>query len=144
MVEKEGVRFFTWYDYRVRFGFAGRLFDRMCFRPMMGWATAWSFDRLRLWIEEEIGPRQALAWTMVYTVCRLTVVFVWIWHGLVPKLLFLQQDELRMLAEQGLSARWLPWVGGLETGFGVIGLWLGGGAPSLDLQCWRCWPPWEA
>jgi hypothetical protein len=47
----DGVRFLTWYDYRTRFGLLGRLVDRVLFRPLMGWATAWSFDRLRLWIE---------------------------------------------------------------------------------------------
>ncbi len=43
----DGCRFLTWYDYQTRFGWAGRLVDRLCFRPLMGWATAWSFDRLR-------------------------------------------------------------------------------------------------
>ena len=28
-----GVRFLTWYDYEVRFGIAGRLADRLAFRP---------------------------------------------------------------------------------------------------------------
>src|SRR5207247_6179098 len=40
-----GVTFLTWYDYRTRFGAAGRLIDRLLFRPLIGWATAWSFDR---------------------------------------------------------------------------------------------------
>jgi hypothetical protein len=35
---------------------AGRVFDRLVFRPLMGWATAWSFDRLRLWIERGLEP----------------------------------------------------------------------------------------
>lgn len=26
------------------------------FHPLIGWATAWSFDRLRLWIERGIPP----------------------------------------------------------------------------------------
>lgn len=56
----DGVRFVTWYDYRTRFGTMGALLDRFAFRPLLGWATAWSFDRLRLWLEEGIEPRQAL------------------------------------------------------------------------------------
>src|SRR5439155_26560914 len=44
-----GVRFLTWYDYRTSCGLAGGLIDRIVFRPLIGWATAWSFDRLRLW-----------------------------------------------------------------------------------------------
>jgi hypothetical protein len=46
-------RFLTAYDYNVRFGLAGRIFDGLIFRPLIGWATAWSFDRLRLWAERE-------------------------------------------------------------------------------------------
>jgi hypothetical protein len=50
-----GVRFLTAYAYRSRCGTAGRLADRL-FRPVFGWATAWSFDRLRLWLERSISP----------------------------------------------------------------------------------------
>jgi hypothetical protein len=56
----DGIRFLTWYDYQTRFGAAGALFDRLFFRPLMGWATAWSFDRLRLWLEEDIDPSKAV------------------------------------------------------------------------------------
>jgi hypothetical protein len=41
----EGIRFLTRYDYRTRFGPFGMLFDRLIFRPLIGWATAWSFDK---------------------------------------------------------------------------------------------------
>lgn len=57
----DGIRFITWYDYRVSFGWLGRLFDRLVFRPLIGWATAWSFDRLRLWIERGVPPRNFFA-----------------------------------------------------------------------------------
>jgi hypothetical protein len=43
----DGIRFLTRYDYRTRVGPFGTLFDRLIFRPLIGWATAWSFDRLR-------------------------------------------------------------------------------------------------
>lgn len=55
------VRFLTGYDYRPRWGRAGALADRLVFRPLMGWATAWSFDRLRLWCERGTTPGRALA-----------------------------------------------------------------------------------
>lgn len=55
----DGIRFLTWYDYRTRFGRAGAVFDRLCFRPLIGWATAWSFDRLRIWLEHGVHPSQA-------------------------------------------------------------------------------------
>src|SRR4051794_41500894 len=48
----DGVRFLTSYDYRTRFGGVGRVLDRLILRRLLGWATAWSFDRLRLWLED--------------------------------------------------------------------------------------------
>ena len=55
-----GVRFLTFYDYRTRFGTAGAAFDRAVFRPLLGWATAWSFDALRLWLERGIEPERSM------------------------------------------------------------------------------------
>lgn len=55
----DGVRFLTRYDYRPRWGAFGALVDRLAFRPLFGWATAWSFDRLRLWLEEGMPPERA-------------------------------------------------------------------------------------
>ena len=55
----DGVRFLTGYDYEVRWGRCGQLIDRWAFRPWMGWATAWSFDRLRIWCEEGIPPERS-------------------------------------------------------------------------------------
>ncbi|MFE7812517.1 hypothetical protein ACFU5P_11205 [Streptomyces sp. NPDC057433] len=54
-----GVRFLTGYDYRSRWGAVGALADRMVLRPLMGWATAWSFDRLRIWLEHGVTPEHA-------------------------------------------------------------------------------------
>lgn len=61
------VRFRTGYDYRPRWGRPGRWADRLMFRPLIAWATAWSFDRLRLWCERGIPPERALrqAWADV-------------------------------------------------------------------------------
>ncbi|MFB7253838.1 hypothetical protein [Streptomyces nojiriensis] len=56
----DGIRFLTGYDYRPRWGRFGALADRLVFRPLMGWATAWSFDRLRLWCERGTTPGLAL------------------------------------------------------------------------------------
>src|SRR5687768_10355631 len=63
---EEGIRFITWYEYRTRFGPLGALFDRFVFQPLMGWATAWSFDRLRLWLEDGVHPKQAMRHTLVH------------------------------------------------------------------------------
>ncbi|MFC5955509.1 hypothetical protein ACFP51_13720 [Streptomyces pratens] len=54
-----GVRFLTGYDYRPRWGAVGALADRLVLRPLMGWATAWSFDRLRIWLEHDVTPERA-------------------------------------------------------------------------------------
>ncbi|WKE67655.1 hypothetical protein [Streptomyces sp. WP-1] len=59
--DAHGVRFLTGYDYRPRWGVLGAFADRLLFRPLMGWATAWSFDRLRLWLERGISPERARA-----------------------------------------------------------------------------------
>ncbi|MFC3500566.1 SRPBCC family protein [Micromonospora krabiensis] len=53
-----GVRFLTRYTYLTRWGRPGRLAD-LAFRPLFGWATAWSFDRLRLWLEHGVPPERA-------------------------------------------------------------------------------------
>ena len=119
-----GTRFFTWYDYRVRFGLFGRAVDRCIFRPLIGWATAWSFDRMRLWAEREISPEMSLLAASVHGIARLTLAFVWIWHGLVPKLLFQDADELLMLQQAGLRAQWMVYAGAFEVAFGVAVLLL--------------------
>ena len=114
------VRFFTWYDYTVRFGPLGRLVDRLAFRPLMGWATAWSFDRLRIWAETGNPPESSLTCAAVHALARTTVAVIWIWHGLVPKLLFRHRDERAMLRDARLSPRWLPAMGLAEIGFGTL------------------------
>ncbi|OIJ99787.1 hypothetical protein [Streptomyces colonosanans] len=72
----DGVRFLTGYDYRPRWGRAGALADRLLFRPLMGWATAWSFDRLRLWLERGITPERALVNWLAELAVRALVVIV--------------------------------------------------------------------
>jgi hypothetical protein len=54
-----GIRFLTGYDYEPGWGRFGPAAD-LLFRPVMGWATAWSFDRLRLWLERGITPEGLL------------------------------------------------------------------------------------
>ena len=120
----EGVRFFTWYDYRTRFGAAGRLLD-LPFRALIGWATAWSFDRLRLWIERGIPPQLSMRMAVIHALARLGIAFTWLWHGLVPKIIFQNADEKAMLAASGLSLWLLPVVGGIEILFAMamLALW---------------------
>jgi len=133
---RNGITFLTWYDYRVRLGALGRVADRIGFRPLLGWATAWSFDRLRLWIENGIPPEVARRSAFTYAVSRLAVAFVWIYQGLVPKVLNRDASELRMLRDVSLlsspSSPGLAILGAAEIGFGVVMLVL-----------WRQrWPLW--
>lgn len=124
---QNGITFITWYDYRVRFGALGAAIDRICFRPLLGWATAWSFDRLRLWIEEGVLPEVSSRFAMAYAVCRSVLAFVWIYHGLVPKLLFRDAGELRMLSDSGIggSSQIVFAIGAAEVCFGlaILVLW---------------------
>ena len=98
-----GIRFLTWYDYETRFGAVGWFIDRLAFRPLIGWATAWSFDRLRLWLEEGIDPEYAARQALIHGVSRTGLAFVFAYHGLVPKLLQHHADELAMLRDAGIG-----------------------------------------
>lgn len=69
-----GIRFLTGYDYAPRWGRFGRVVDRIAFRPLMGWGTAWSFDRLRLWCERGIPPERALRRGLAELATRLLAV----------------------------------------------------------------------
>jgi hypothetical protein len=70
----DGLRFLTGYDYRVRWGAVGRAADEALFRRWMGWATAWSFDRLRIWCEHGVSPEQSRARALANAGVRATLV----------------------------------------------------------------------
>jgi len=131
-----GIRFLTSYDYRARFGPIGKLIDRLVFRRLIGWATAWSFDRLRLWIEQGITPEASRDRTLIYALSRLSLAFIWFYHGAVPKLLYHSPDELKMLSDAGVpNAHLLNSVslfGWMEVGFALT-----------LIVAWRArWPLW--
>jgi DoxX-like family len=134
--EAQSVRFLTGYDYTVRFGAAGRGFDRLVFRPLIGWATAWSFDRLRLWIEKGIEPALSAQRSVIHAIARLALAFVWLYEGLVPKLIFRHRDEIAMLRSLGLS----------ESSAGKVCAGVGWAEVALGLAlllAWRSrWPLW--
>lgn len=126
----DGVTFLTRYDYETRFGWAGTFIDRAVFRPLLGWATAWSFDRLRLWLETGLTPEQARRNALVHAAARVSLAAVFIYHGLVPKLLARHPSEIAMLDDAGvpasLAAPLLVGVGLAEVLFGValLAAWL--------------------
>lgn len=120
----DGIRFLTSYDYRVRFGALGRAFDALFFRPLLGWATAWSFDRLRLWAEKGVAPSVSLERALIHVLARTGVGFVWLYQGAIPKLIYRHADELAMLRRAGVpsGSEWpvLQLVGWSEVLFGLV------------------------
>ncbi len=127
----DGIRFFTRYDYRTRFGFIGAVVDRVLFRPMLGWATAWSFDRLRLWIERGIDPTVSMQRSIIHASARIALALIWLYQGLVPKILFrTMSGELDTLRSSGLfegrEHLVLSLVAGVEIAVGIA-----------MLVCWR-------
>ena len=131
---EHGVRFLTWYDYRTRFGTAGTLFDRLIFRPLIGWATAWSFDRLRLWLEQDVAPEQAIRQSLIHTISRVALAVVFIYHGLIPKLLSRNVDEIALVRDAGLAA---DVAGSVVTALGILELSF---AAALLVAWHRRWP----
>ena len=130
------IRFFTWYDYETRFGLLGKALDKCLFRPLLGWATAWSFDRLRLWIEKGIPPESSRDRALVYSIARATVAFTWLYHGLFPKLFYHDAAELDLVSRVGTPAARL-----------IMAVTVAGWAEiffaTLLLVLWRHeWPLW--
>jgi hypothetical protein len=117
------IRFLTRYDYAPRFGLPGRWLDALLFRPLLGWATAWSFDRLRRWLEDGLLPEAALRQAAVHVVARSALGLVWIYQGLVPKLLAPERGEMEILRATGFFAgregAMLPLLGAAEIALGL-------------------------
>jgi hypothetical protein len=76
---------------------------------------------LRGLLGTEASPVQRLA--AVHAVARVTLAFAFLWHGLVPKLLYRHPDELALLRDSGLSAaaaiRTVRIVGVAEVAYGL-------------------------
>lgn len=117
----DGVRFLTRYDYRPRWGHLGELIDRWLFRPLFGWATAWSFDRLRLWLEEGIPPERSRDQAVAHASAVAGLAAVWLYQGLIPKLWRTDSGEIEIWRRLGLSERWagiaVRAAGAAEIGF---------------------------
>lgn len=65
------IRFVTGYDYAP--GWQGPAGDRLA-RPVIGWMTAWSFDRLGLWLEHGVSPRSSVRRTVLAHAVRAGLV----------------------------------------------------------------------
>jgi hypothetical protein len=119
----DGIRFLTRYDYRPRWGRLGELVDRAVFRPAFGWATAWSFDRLRLWLEEGIPPERSRDQAIAHATAVGGLVGVFAYQGLVPKVWKVDPDEVAIWQSLGLpgsrARKLVRTVGAVEAGFAV-------------------------
>lgn len=115
----DGLRFYTKYDYQTRWGGVGQWLDRLAFRPLIGWATAWSFDCLRLWLETGQRPAVSQRLAVADWLTRATLGAVWVYQGVVPKLLFPDTGELGILQGAGFSAGAAHWVA-MGVGVGEI------------------------
>ncbi len=122
----EKICFETQYDYETRFGGVGRIIDSSVFRPLLGWATAWSFDALKLWLEKGLHPRLLIRKSITYWLICFLLSFVWMYQGLMPKVLFNHPEEVQMLSvligSNKNSILALKIIGFLEIGFGIM--WL--------------------
>lgn len=75
------ITFLTQYQYETAWGLPGRWIDRFLFRPLLGWATAWSFDALRLWIEQSRHPKISVRFGFVYVLMCLVFSLYWFFQG---------------------------------------------------------------
>lgn len=127
ILKGKSIIFLTQYDYDENFGKIGRFLDRMLFRPLIGWGTALSFDVLKRWLEKGESPssqyfRFFTNWFISFFFC-----FIWFYHGLVPKLIFMHPDEISMVRNLAPlsfdSAYWIVFITGIvEVIFGLF--WL--------------------
>jgi uncharacterized membrane protein YphA (DoxX/SURF4 family) len=119
------MRFVTGYDYAVRWGRLGWAVDRALFRPVMAWATAWSFDRLARWAERGVSPETSLRISAAYAIARVTLAGVWLYQGLFPKLLGPHPEEVAMSVKTGVPPAWAEmFVRSMGVGEILLGLWL--------------------
>jgi len=121
---KGGVRFSTVYEYTVRYGGFGQVID-LVFRRLMIWATRWSFDRLRIWIEDGTPPETSLRLWIAKIAARCALGFVFIYEGLVPKIVAQSKGEIALVGQSmlyvGSPAATLGVLGACEI---FLGLWL--------------------
>lgn len=134
------VTFLTSYNYETNFGRLGKLLDTFIFRPLMGWGTALSFDILKRWIEKGESPSsQYMRFLMTYSF-SLFFAFVWIFHGLVPKIIAMHPEELMMTGqlfsiEGSLLQKLIITIGFLEITFGLIWLFYPSKRHLFIVQC---------
>jgi uncharacterized membrane protein YphA (DoxX/SURF4 family) len=121
---EDGIRFLTRYDYRTRWGRVGETVDRRVFRPLFGWATAWSFDRLRLWLEQGVPPERSRDQAIAHAMAVAGLSGVWLYQGLVPKIWKVDPLEVYLWRQVGMPEPWAKTAvrvaGSVEVLLGVL------------------------
>ncbi|MFZ3577265.1 DoxX-like family protein [Virgibacillus sp. DJP39] len=125
--QNEPITFLTQYNYDPSFGKFGSIVDNLIFRPMIGWGTALSFDVLKRWLEKDEKPHSQYIRFFSNSLITFLFFFVWVYHGLVPKLLAMHPEELSMITSVlplsiSDSTFIVSIVGILEVLFGIF--WL--------------------
>lgn len=108
--QKEGVQFLTQYNYQTRWGHLGFLFDQLIFRPIMRRTTALSFDILKKWIETKVPPQTSIKAYLSCLIGNTALALIWIYQGVVPKLLFPHTGEISMMEKTGVFPGWEPQI----------------------------------
>lgn len=107
-----GVRFITGYNYQPGWGAVGKVLDVRFIRPALGWATAVSFDRLRLWAEHGIDPGRARNAWLVDSAARAAgsclAVFLLTKTAAVARPAAGRQRALLLAGSLLAAARWWP------------------------------------
>ncbi|KOS60301.1 DoxX-like family protein [Lysinibacillus agricola] len=131
----KGLTFLTQYDYDVRYGKLGKLFDGV-FRPIMGWATALSFDVLKRWLEKGENPYSQYRRFFLTILISVLFCFVWLYHGLVPKIIVQHPSEVMMVEELlGGGTSQLSDAGASKSNATQIVSWIGI-AEMIFALCW--------
>lgn len=97
--QEKSVLFLTQYDYEVNFGFLGKWFDRFIFRPMIGWATALSFDVLKRWLEKGESPSSQYIRFFSYWFITILFIVIWLYHGFIPKIYRMHLEEISLITK---------------------------------------------
>ena len=135
-----GTTFLTSYRYEPNYGMLGKVFDAILFRPLMGWGTALSFDVLKRWLENKETPHSQYVRFFITYSLMVFFAFVWMYHGLVPKIITMHPEELRMTGHlfsmsNGTLKGMLIVIGVVELLFGIIWLLYRNKRHLFILQC---------
>jgi hypothetical protein len=118
----DGLRFLTDYNYETRWGRVGEVIDSVAFRPLLGWATALSFDVLARWVEAGTPPETSYRTLLAHALARVGLALIWLYQGLIPKLLVSHPAERAPFEQLGLGAvsgEAVAALGILEVGVGL-------------------------